>query len=518
MFKKSPSTKQFDMFNSPSSMMCDRESRYYDDPSSWHMKFYEEITSKIDETIFQPLFTEGNEGGKDGRPNASIRIIIAMCVIKEGYGYSDEALFEICRFHVLYRRALGLVGMDEQCPSLGAYYALRKRICEYEEEHEVNLLEECFKSITKNQIKTYQISGKSVRMDSKLISSNIAWYSRYELIHKTFLLATQDYNKYRISNQAIREMFLDFRQEDAAKTVYRTEPEPMNKRLLNLGLVIDYILKRSKEGEYPMLQRVFREQYEKAKDGTISVRDKRLISSKSLQNPHDPDAQYRNKGGNKVKGYNTNITETTDEKNKPSLITNIQVKGATAADNGYVEESIKQTEEVTENKVDVVYADGAYQSEGNRQLASDEENGFEFVANGIQGKQSRFEPNQIDEHTLEVTDKETSEVIIATPTRNKNQWKIKVKDRDGKLVWKYFGKEQIEKASTRQKIDFIPIEKRIKRNNVEATIFQYCYHTRNNKTRYRGLLKHKLQAFARGLWINMRRLFIFDQKMQLQMA
>lgn len=58
----------------------------------------------------------------------------------------------------------------------------------------------------------------------------------------------------------------------------------------------------------------------------------------------------------------------------------------------------------------------------------------------------------------------------------------------------------------------------MKRNNVEATIFQYCFHTRNNKTRYRGLLKHKLQAFARGLWINMRRLFIFDRKMQVQVA
>lgn len=64
MFKKRPSTKQFDMFNSPSSMMCDRESRYYDDPFNWHMKFYEEITSKIDETIFKTLFKEGNEGGK----------------------------------------------------------------------------------------------------------------------------------------------------------------------------------------------------------------------------------------------------------------------------------------------------------------------------------------------------------------------------------------------------------------------------------------------------------------------
>lgn len=518
MFKKSPSTKQFDMFNSPSSMMCVRESRYYDDPSNWHIKFYEEITSRIDETIFKPLFTEGNENGKDGRPNASIRIIIAMCVIKEGYGYSDENLFEICRFHVLYRRALGMIGMDEQCPSLGAYYLLRKRICEYEEKTGVNLFEECFKNITRKQIKTYQISGKSVRMDSKLISSNIAWYSRYEIIHKTFLQATQDYNRFRITDRMLRQQYMEFREEDASKTVYRTEPEEMGNRLLRLGLVIDYILTHSRKSEHPLLERVFNEQYEKDKDGTVSVRDKKLVSPKSLQNPNDPDAQYRNKGGKVVKGYSANLTETTDEKGKPGLITDIQVKGASAPDNGYLEDAIRNTEEVTGNKVDVAYTDGAYQSEDNRKLAADGEHGFELVSSGIQGKPGRFELNLIDDNTLEVTDRETSEVTTAIPTRNMEQWKVNVKDKKGKSVWKYFGKEHIEKAEARRKIDSVPIEKRMKRNNVEATIFQYCFHTRNNKTRYRGLLKHKLQAFARGLWINMRRLFIFDRKMQVQVA
>ena len=46
--------------------------------------------------------------------------------------------------------------------------------------------------------------------------------------------------------------------------------------------------------------------------------------------------------------------------------------------------------------------------------------------------------------------------------------------------------------------------------NATATIFQYCFLTRNNKTRYRGLFKQTLQALARCAWINMRRLFIFD--------
>jgi hypothetical protein len=41
---------------------------------------------------------------------------------------------------------------------------------------------------------------------------------------------------------------------------------------------------------------------------------------------------------------------------------------------------------------------------------------------------------------------------------------------------------------------------------VEATIFQYSFHIRNNKTRYRGLIKHKLFAFAKCLWMNLSRI------------
>jgi hypothetical protein len=52
-----------------------------------------------------------------------------------------------------------------------------------------------------------------------------------------------------------------------------------------------------------------------------------------------------------------------------------------------------------------LHSDGAYQSEANRQLAADPEKGFKFVANGIQGKSSRYELNLTDDHNLEVTDK-----------------------------------------------------------------------------------------------------------------
>ena len=51
----------------------------------------------------------------------------------------------------------------------------------------------------------------------------------------------------------------------------------------------------------------------------------------------------------------------------------------------------------------------------------------------------------------------------------------------------------MEKAEVRRQVESIPFEERKKRNNVEAAMFQYGFHTRNNKTRYRSLFKHGLQ-------------------------
>ena len=144
---------------------------------------------------------------------------------------------------------------------------------------------------------------------------------------------------------------------------------------------------------------------------------------------------------------------------------------------------------VTDNSIDKVIVDGAYQSKENRNLASDEENGFELVANGLQGKPSRFDLELQDDGSFEVTDKQTAEVITATKVKD-GQWKIAVESPKGKKSYRYFDNEAIERSQNRQRMETIPWEERKKRNNVEATIFQYCFLTRNNKTRYRGLFTH----------------------------
>ena len=80
MFRKTDPNPQLDIFTAPSMQLGSRASKKYSDPNAWHNQFYSHVTTKIDEEIFKPLFPEGK---KSGRPNASIRILVTMSVLKE---------------------------------------------------------------------------------------------------------------------------------------------------------------------------------------------------------------------------------------------------------------------------------------------------------------------------------------------------------------------------------------------------------------------------------------------------
>jgi len=287
MFKKTPENPQFDLFSTPSTQMGRREAKKYDDPHGWHNLFYANVTSKIDETVFSTLFKEGNMGA----PNASIRVIIAMSIIKEGFGCSDEELFEKCQFDLLVRKALGLFSLSDVVPSIDTYYLLRRRICEYENRHGVNLMEKSFEQLTGNQLSRFKISGKSVRMDSKLIGSNIAWYSRFEIIHNTFrgFIKGLGESGLLLLNPKLRKQVVLFLEEDAGEMVYRLNSETIGEKISSLGRLIYQVLKRLSEttAGYDLLHRVFHEQYEVVKGQTI-LRPKEDIAAKSVKTTMTP--------------------------------------------------------------------------------------------------------------------------------------------------------------------------------------------------------------------------------------
>ena len=509
MFRKTESTPQLDLFTAPSNILPRRAQKKYTDEKAWHNQFFKLVTSRIDEESFRPLF----EATTMGAPNASVRILVAMSILKEGFGCSDEDLFEKCEFDLLARRALGLEMLDDKLPSLDTYYLFGRRLTEYEQRTGINLMERCFEQVTGEQVKLFKISGSSVRMDSKLIGSNIAQYSRYELIHRTLCKVLRQDGVMTMLNPKLRKGAEVWLGEDSGKTVYRSNKDEMAQRLVRIGLYIYAVLKRLKDDApgYALLHRVFHDQYVVEK-GRVELKDKHKVASDSLQSPDDPDATYRDKGGQKVSGYVTNITETI-ESDKPSIITSVQTEPVTFADCNFLQDAISNTERVTGHLVENVYADGAYQSPENREFAR-LHMGMELLTGKLQGGCRYLLDREHGTDNLKVTDTETGEVFdaiyVGENKREGKHWRVNLSHVKPTHPWRYFNENEVRRSELRRKIESLSPQEQHKRNNIEAAMFQYSFHTRNGKTRYRGLFRHRLQAFHRCMWMNLRRLVLFQ--------
>ena len=167
---------QPDMFKVP--LLPSRSEKYFYDPKASHNLFYHNVYCKIPEDIITPLYSTCN-----GRPNANVRLLVAMRIFKEGGGYSDQEMFEAMRFDILVRKSMGLMSLEDKVPTESTYYKFYAAICEYQAKTGIDLYEEACNHVTKKQIEEYNISGRRVRMDSTLIGGNIAHYSRYRIAY-----------------------------------------------------------------------------------------------------------------------------------------------------------------------------------------------------------------------------------------------------------------------------------------------------------------------------------------------
>jgi hypothetical protein len=348
-------------------------------------------------------------------------------------------------------------------------------------------------------------------MDSKLIGSNIALFTRYEIIHQTVCIFYKSLDKIAKAKLLTTdlEQLEKLVEEEASKTVYRSTREELRGRLQPIGILIYKLLKLFGDLQTEpcqLLQRVFNEQYKVSEDQQIELRPKEEISSSSVQSPHDPDSAYRNKQGQKVKGYNVNITETCSEDNL-NLITNVIVEKANTPDTVFVEPAIEATIEVTGQMVKTVYADGAFQSPDNDDCCEN----IDMVFTGIQGAESKYDLDMTPEGLL-VTDTKTGEQMKAVLVKkNKNskedRWRITTPN-----GYYYFNQQAIRASRLRREIKGRTVEELHKRNNVEATIFQLGIPLRNNKSKYRGLIKQKIWTYCRCLWINLIRILNFTKQ------
>jgi hypothetical protein len=537
MFKKSDRHSQLDMFSSPTEYFRDSKKKKYLRDDSWHNQFRNHVVMRVDESIFSVLYADGK-----GAPNASIRILVGMMILKEGQGWSDEQLFYECGYNLLTRSALGLMSLEDAEPVPSTYYLFRRNLVEYAREHGEDLFKKCQAQITRDQILAFNVEGKQIRMDSKLIGSNIAWYSRYELIHETLRLFIAEREEHIFKKSLPKEVFSlieSIRDEKGNKVVYRSTKAEIDARFVELGNLMYLLIKLFKGydyGWYGTLKTVFEQQYLVSEDKIVLPLENEKVSAKSIQSPHDTDCHYRNKDGNKVKGYSVNITETCDQSHEEeapvlNLITDTEVNVVSTPDNSFLEQALEHTQEIIPDKIEKVYADGAYHSEYNQEYCQDSDKEIDLVLTAMQGAEPRYELSldEQDENNLIVTDHKTGITVQAQqvkPRKDQKQKKWRIKTEKGD--YRYFDENNLRVSALRQKLKKIPIEETNIRNNVEASIFQLGYHYPNDKSRYRRLAKHKLWAYSRSLWINFVRIVkyitqicqrsLFGQKMPQYIA
>jgi hypothetical protein len=496
MFRRSASSSQPDLFSSFEAHFKGHKQKQLNDPQSWHNVFYDQVTSKIDESAFGVLYDAAT-----GRPNAPIRQLVSMMILKEGFGWSDSELFEQCRFNILVMRALGLMNLSDEIPVESTYYLFKRGLYAYQLQYGEDLIGATFQSLTQDQANTFGVEGQQIRMDSKLIGSNIATCCRLQLVIdciQQLWTSLKDTQRNRVCAQD-QEVLNGLCQQKPHQVVYRLSSEQKRNKLSELGVLLSRLVETYSDNDsdqYELIRRVFADQYRvSSAQKEVLPKPSAEIDANSLQSVHDEDATFRRKGDQKVKGYSVNLTETCNDAGL-NLITDVDVQKATVPDTEFVQPAIERTQHVV-GAVQAVSMDGAYNSPQNSAYAEKEHKQFHF--SGLQGATGRF-IFQRTEAGVEVIDRHTGEVQLAQEYKP-GKYKILI---DGKT--RYFKERDIDNSLRRQQVEDLPVHIRNRRNNVEASIFQLTYYTNDGQTRYRGLIPHQVWAWCRAAWINLVRI------------
>jgi IS5 family transposase len=535
MFRKT-GNEQIEMFKDISYHLTSQANKKLEEPGSWSIVFYNQYTSKIDEGPYSVLFSTSN-----GRPNASVRIMLSMMLLKELKGWSDEQLFDSCTFNIRVRQALGIRRMDINLPSSSTYYDFRSKLAEHLELVGKDLIGQTFNQICVEQIKEFDISGRKVRMDSKLIQSNIAHQNRLQLVVEGLRVF--------IKNKGI-ETFIEHFSDDQYKILeklkkgstsnlcYSLNKQEKGAMLLEIGKIIHILIGLGTVTKESILYKMFNEQYngnetkddqgsendqdaeqgadQNQEEEVVSIKDPKKIGSGSIQSVHDLDAAYRKKGKGEtvqvVKGYHSNITETCGQAGKPNIITDVITTAANISESDFLQPAIASTnEKLGDKQVEQVITDGGYDSKLNREALS--ELGMpDWKLQKLKGQILAYKIRYKEDGTLEVIERKTDQELEVN-------WLEKIeKYRITRINGTYLYMTNREVDNYIIAINLIgnrDEESYNLRSSVESTVHEVFHRVcKRNKIRYRGLIKSQWYVLMRAMSVNISRISRYLGKKQ----
>jgi len=522
MFKANTGPYQRTLVGGTVNELSDKKRNILED--SWAETFRQEVLLRIDEHKFVDLYS------LDGsRPNIAVNVLVCWEIIKTGQGLSDRAMHDRFLFDIQVRHALGLDSLNDGDFTLRTVYNFRNRLSEYEKEEEINLIHECFRHVTDEQMRVCQVNSSQLRVDSVQVASNIAQMSRLQLVIDSIrrvesMLTVEDGEKYK-------ELLSPWTGKRGMNYVYDLEAGSYGKSFEQAGVVLQQLVEElrseySEEEVYETMCRIFSEQY-KVEEGEVESREAGDIPSGSVQSPDDPEATYRRKAGKGYRGYVTNITETANPENDIQLIVEVQTEPNTADDAQLLLDALPELQERTD--VEEVHVDGGYNSPeldaalevaeieqhvtairgsqpdpnriGLAQFDIDcDEDGVPIQITCPQGQEIPVETGRNDQRFIARPDSETCShcpllaICAAKPTTLNAQPVI------------YFSKQQLRNAHKRQRIDQQREGPHL-RPAVEATVRSLTHPLPHGKVPMRGQFKVTCFMLYSAMMVNARRIF-----------
>jgi hypothetical protein len=461
-----------------------------------------------------------------------------MLILKDGQDWTDEQLFDACDFNILVCHDIGLNNLSDEAPCGATYCNFKVALLNHYIESGENLLEKAFQKTTATQIIRYNVNGKWVRMDSKLLHSNVATGTRLSLCLSVLLKFYRGLSEThhtllnKVSSEEDKTFFAELIKQSVSQQTYRLNKSATKSPLLQSGQVA-HILLQIFEGieveHYDLVQRIWQDHFEFCKNSkdeagnpptgdktedSISPHQLKDIKNQpgtTLQSAHDPDAAYRNKPDSKkqvVVDYVSNITETCAEVEEEEniiplrLITDIQTEQVTHSDDKFFIPALQNSEQVLGQKIEASLTDSAYNSVENLKFTRDPEHLIEWFLTAIQGTESNYDFEKIDGNTYKVTDRINDRIQTATQ-KGKS---YRIENDHGQAKYYYIKPEIIDNYFRRQQIKEHPPNIYALRANCEATVNQVFNNLNGARTKYRGLFQHKIYAISRCFWTNLQRI------------
>jgi len=517
MFRKNDK-RQKSIFGAEMLLSVDLQKRL---EQSWALTFRQEVFERIDETVFARLYSE-----EKSRPNAPVNVMMGAEILKAGWGWSDEELYEAVCFDMRVRYGLGIEDVGGEPPfQLRTLYNFRRRVREHAVKTGENLYQKVFEQVTDEQLQQFSIKTSQQRMDSTQVLSNLAQGGRLELLVSVLQQVVKGVDEAK--RGLWEEKAAIYLQKRPHEIGYAIRREDVNGHLHQIGLFLQALLPDLSEGSQAQIlaERVLREQYQQEGDG-VKLRPAAAIASDSLQSPHDVEASYRQKNGERYAGgYVVNASETCDGKNEVQLITDIQVASNVTDDGVLLQQSLQnQKERGLEMKE--VTTDGGYT--GPESEAYCEQNKIVLRTTNVRGGKSKAgnmgwelyewncdEQGQFTEvrcpqgqvGTLQPGHK-PERLIARFGDRERCQncpllsaCRVQLKKRVGPTF--HVTLRSIQVALRRQALR--PIDKSI-RAPIEATMRSLKWPLRKNKLPVRGLTPALMYFSATALMVNLRRL------------